>query len=148
MRWRTGLRRVATALALGVGAGTLAVLPATPGQAEGPYTFRCQGPLAPDGQVAVPPEMAEHDLRGGAHRRPRITLEAGQGVVDLRQQGLVIGEDHVLLRPELPEEGATRHPGGRRDLLDRRRFVAVLAEQPDRLGDDEHAEARTVDIGN
>jgi hypothetical protein len=65
MRWRTGLRKVATALALGVGAGTLAVLPATPGQAEGPYTFRCQGPLAPDGQVAVNISLSARELAVG-----------------------------------------------------------------------------------
>lgn len=65
MRWRTGLRRVATVLALGVGAGTLAVLPAAPGQAEGPYWFSCQGPLAPDGKVAVNISLSSRELAVG-----------------------------------------------------------------------------------
>lgn len=53
MRWSTGLRKAAAALALSVGVGALATLSAAPSQAEGPYWFRCTGPLAPADNVAV-----------------------------------------------------------------------------------------------
>jgi hypothetical protein len=53
MRWSVRLRKIATVLALGVGAGAAAGLPASPAHAEGPYYFTCRGPLAPGGTVAV-----------------------------------------------------------------------------------------------
>jgi len=53
MRWSVRLRKIATVLALGVGAGAATGLPASPAHAEGPYYFTCRGPLAPGGTVAV-----------------------------------------------------------------------------------------------
>lgn len=65
MRWSVRLRKIATVLALGAGAGAIAGLPASPAHAEGPYHFTCRGPLAPGGTVAVNISVSSRELAVG-----------------------------------------------------------------------------------
>ena len=101
---------------------------------------------APHREFAIPDEVGEDQLGRRTYRQPRILVGGREPVADLREQRLVVGEDHVLLRPELPEERATGHPGGGRELLDGRRLVAVLAEQTDGLGDDARAKGGRIGV--
>ena len=76
------------------------------------------------------PALEDRDQRplDGEQRR-LVERPLGHG----RQHGLgqVVArlDEHVLLRRVVAEERPARDPGGRRDLGDRRRLVAALAEQ-------------------
>ena len=58
--------------------------------------------------------------------------------------GEVIGQQHRLLAGEIPEIRADRYLCGRGDLLDRRRGVTLLVEQPERLPPDRLAGAQLL----
>ncbi len=103
--------------------------------------------VSPHRQVSVPAEEIEDQSRGLAHGRPGVGGIGREELCDVFEEGLVIGEDHVFLGAELPEERPTRHTGGSGDLLDGGGFVPVLREQPDRLRRDVYPKLCGVSSG-
>lgn len=58
----------------------------------------------------------------------------------------MVGEDHILLRPELPKERPPRNPRRLRDLVHRRRLVPLLGKQPQRMID--HSQPKLRGVGS
>lgn len=95
--------------------------------------------VSPTGELGVGGEVQEDAEACLADGLPRIVVGLREVGAELVQQLFVVGEDDIVLAPELPEEGRPRDPCRLRDLLDGGLDEPLAREQIDRGGDDGRA---------